>query len=61
MSKFKSKSNLKHKLRIFEIVILNTKKAADPAKTCVQKNLRTPNCRCKFTKNLLTEKRKENM
>ena len=38
-------SNLEHKLRIFEIVILNTK----------WKKLRTQNCRRKIIKNLLPE------
>ena len=43
------------------------KKTANPAKSCVQKILRsqkilrTRNCRRKFIKNLLPEKRKENM
>ena len=41
-------------------------KTANPAKTCVrscrrEKTLRTRNCRRKFTKNSLSEKRKENM
>ena len=41
-------------------------KTANPAKTCVrncrrEKNLRTRNCRRKVIKNLLPEKRKENM
>ena len=33
----------------------------NPAKTCIPKNLRTRNCHRKFIKNLLAEKRKENM
>ena len=52
-------------LRIFEIVTQN-EKTANPAnvyvKFCVhQKILRTRNCRRRFIKNLLPEKRKENM
>ena len=40
-------------------------KTGNPAKTCVQscrreRNLRTQNCRCKFTENLLPEKLKSN-
>ena len=69
ISKFKWKSNLEHKLRIFEIVILNTKwKDLKSRKKLVYgklyghgKILRTRNCRRKFIKNLLPEKRKENM
>ena len=34
---------------------------ANSAKTCVQKILRARNCRRKFIKNLLPEKRKENV
>ena len=44
-------SNFKHK----------NEKTANPAKTCVLKILRTRNLRRKFIKNLLSEKRKENM
>ena len=36
-------------------------KTTNPAKICVRKYLRTPNCRRKFMKNLLPEKRKEDM
>ena len=58
-----SNSDLQLKLRIFEIVILNTQneKTVNPAKPCVQKILRTRNCRRRFIKNLLPEKRKENV
>ena len=34
---------------------------ANPAKTCVRKRLRTRNCRRRFIKTLLPDKRKENM
>ena len=34
---------------------------SNPAKSCVRKNLRTRNCRRIFIKNLLPEKRNENM
>ena len=38
MSKFYWKSNLEHKLRVSEIVILEHKmKTVNPAKTCVRK------------------------
>ena len=64
-----SNSDLQLKLRIFEIVILNTQneKTVNPAKPCVQKIyvhekiLPTQNCRRRFIKNLLPEKRKENV
>ena len=36
-------------------------KTANRAKSCVQKILHTQNCRRKFIKSLLPEKRKENM
>ena len=36
-------------------------KTVNPAKPCVQKILRRRNCRRRFIKNLLPEKRKENM
>ena len=36
-------------------------KTASPEKICVEKILGTRNCRRKFIKNLLPEKRKENM
>ena len=67
MSKFWQKSNLKHKLRFFEIVILNTKWLQIPQKVVYEKFylhekiLRTRNCRRRFIKNLLPEKRNENM
>ena len=54
----------KLKLRTNEI---QNEKTANPAKTCVgkilrsRKNLRTRNCLRKFIKNLLPQKRKENM
>ena len=37
------------------------KMTSNPAKSCVRKILRTQNCRRRFIKNLLPEKRKENM
>ena len=46
---------------------MQDEKTANPAKTYVQKfyvhekNLRTRNCRRKFIKNFLPEKRKENL
>ena len=53
---------------IFEIVNLRqNEKTTSPAKTCVRKFyvhgqiLLTRNCRREFVKNLLPEKRKENM
>ena len=56
------------KLRIFEIVILNTKwRLKIPLKLVYKKFyvhvqiLRAQNCRRNFIKNLLHEKRKENM
>ena len=57
---------IEHMLRIFKIVILN-KKHCQSRKSCAQevlrtqKNLRSRNCRQKFIKNLLLEKRKGNM
>ena len=43
-------------------MILNKKqKDCKPEKTCVRKILRAQNCRRKFVKNLLPEKRIENM
>ena len=44
-------SNFKHQM----------KKTANPAKSCVQKILPTRNCRLKFIKNFLPEKRNENI
>ena len=67
MSKFQWKRNPKHTLRIFEIVILNTKWLPIPQKLVHkkfyvhEKILRTQNFCRKFIKNLLPEKRKENM
>ena len=57
------KLELEHKLRILEIVILNRKweDCKSRKDLCTKKNLRTRNCRRKFVKNLLPEKRKENM
>ena len=40
---------------------MQNEKTAKPSKTFVPKILRTQNCRRKFIKNLLPEKRKENM
>ena len=37
------------------------KMTSNPAKSCVRKILRTRNCRRRFIKNLLPEKRNENM
>ena len=55
-------SDLEHKLRIFGMAILNTKwKDCKSRKTCVQKILRTRNYCRNFIKNLLPEKRIENM
>ena len=57
--------NLTHKLRIFDIVILNTTckdcKSAKKDFTYRKKNLRARNCNRKFIKHLLPEKCKENM
>ena len=69
MRKFLWKSNLEHELRIFEIVILGAKwKDCKSRKKLVHEKfyehkqiLRTRNCYCKFMKNLLPEKHKENM
>ena len=54
------KSNLQYKLGIFEIIILNTKPSVQKTLR-TRKILRTRNFRRKFIKNLLPEKRKENM
>ena len=60
-------SSLEHKLRTFVIIILNTnEKTGNLAKACIrswhrEKNLRTRNCRRKFMKNLIPEKRKDNI
>ena len=60
-------SNLQHKLRIFGIVILNKKYMQIPQKLAYEKFyvheniLWKRNCRRRFIKNLLPEKRKENM
>ena len=40
---------------------MQNEKTAYPAKSCKRKILRTRNCRRKFIKYLLPEKRKENM
>ena len=40
---------------------MKNEKTGNPAKTYAQKILCTRNCRRKFIKNLLPEKRKENM
>ena len=40
---------------------MQNEKTANAAKTCVRKILRTRDWRRKFIKNLLPEKRKENM
>ena len=60
-----NEKNLTHKLRIFDIVILNTTaKTANPRQKrfyIQEKNLRTRNCRRKFIKHLPPEKCKENM
>ena len=66
ISKFQRKSNLERKLRIFEVVILNSRLQI-PQKLVYEKFyvheqiLRARNFRRKFIKNLLPEKRKENM
>ena len=61
-------SNLQHKLRIFGTVILSTKcRPQIPQKLVYEKFyvhekiLGTQNCRGRFIKNLVPEKRKENM
>ena len=46
---------------ILEIVILNTKSLQIPQNIVYEKCLRTRNCRRRFIKNLLPEKRNENM
>ena len=68
MSKLEWKSNLEHKLPIFEVVIeKQNENTVNPAKLVYkkiyvqEKILRTRNCRRKFIKNLLPEKHKENM
>ena len=58
------KLELEHKLRILEIVIKSKQKMRRlqiSQRLVYEKNLRTRNCRRKFVKNLLPEKRKENM
>ena len=58
---------MQHKLRTFEIVILNTQWLQIPQKVVYkkfylhEKSLRPRNCRRRFIKNLLPKKRNENL
>ena len=61
MSNLQQKSNLDYKSYTIEIVILNTKWKDCKSLLLTQKDLRTQNYHCEFIKNLLSEKRKENM
>ena len=69
MGKFQRKGNLEHKLRIFRSSNFKHKmKKLQIPQRLVNENfyghekiLRTRNCRCKFIKNFLTEKNKENI